>query len=74
VLRCPMPGLVVAVEVEEGSYVRRGQELVRIESMKMESTVASPREGLVERVSASPGQAVETGDPLLEFAAPSDGS
>ena len=72
VLRCPMPGLVVSVDVEEGSYVRRGQELVRIESMKMESTVASPREGLVEKVSASPGQAVETGDPLLEFAAPSD--
>lgn len=74
VLRCPMPGLVVAVNVEGGDYVRRGQELVRIESMKMESAVASPREGLVGSVSASPGQAVETGDPLLEFAAPSGGS
>ncbi len=74
ILRCPMPGLVVAVNVEEGSYVRRGQELVRIESMKMESAVASPREGLVECVSASPGQTVETGDRLLEFAAPSGGS
>ena len=73
VLLCPMPGLVVAVNAEEGSYVRRGQELVRIESMKMESAVASPREGLVEKVSARPGQAVETGDPLLEFALPSGG-
>ncbi len=71
VLRCPMPGLVVAVNVEEGSYVRRGQELVRIESMKMESAVAAPREGLVGKVSASPGETVETGDPLLEFAEPS---
>ena len=66
-----MPGLVVAVNVEEGSYVRRGQELVRIESMKMESAVAAPREGLVGKVSASPGETVETGDPLLEFAEPS---
>ncbi len=73
VLRCPMPGLVVAVNVEEGSYVRRGQELVRIESMKMESAVAAPREGLVGKVSASPGKTVETGDPLLEFAEPSCG-
>jgi len=71
VLRCPMPGLVVAVNVEEGSYVRRGQELVRIESMKMESAVAAPREGLVGKVSASSGKTVETGDPLLEFTEPS---
>jgi propionyl-CoA carboxylase alpha chain len=70
-LRCPMPGLVVAVNVEAGSYVRVGQELVRIESMKMESAIASPREGLVESVPVSSGQAVETGEPLLEFAAPS---
>lgn len=72
-LRCPMPGLVVAVNVEAGSYVRLGQELVRIESMKMESAIASPREGLVKSISVNSGQAVETGEPLLEFAVPSDG-
>ena len=70
-LRCPMPGLVVAVNVEAGSYVRRGQELVRIESMKMESAIPSPREGVVESITVSPGQAVETDEPLLEFAPPS---
>jgi len=66
-----MPGLVVAVNVDAGSYVRLGQELLRIESMKMESAVASPLEGLVRSVSVSAGQTVETGEPLLEFELPS---
>ena len=62
-----MPGLVVAVSVTEGTYVRRGQELLRMESMKMESGIASPRDGLVEEVLLKQGQAVETDDVLLRF-------
>ena len=42
ILKCPMPGIVVAVCVNEGAYVRRGDELIRMESMKMESAIASP--------------------------------
>jgi propionyl-CoA carboxylase alpha chain len=67
-LRCPMPGLVVAVCIEEGAYVHRGDELVRMESMKMESGIASPRDGYVEKILIKPGQAVETDDTLLTFA------
>jgi len=68
VLKCPMPGLVVAVCVEEGAYVHRGDELMRIESMKMESGIASPRDGYVEKILFKPGQTVETDDTLLIFA------
>ncbi len=67
VLKCPMPGMVVEVTVTEGAYVRRGQELLRMESMKMESGIASPRDGLVEKVLVKVGQAVETDDVLLTF-------
>ncbi len=67
VLRCPMPGLVVAVNVAEGSFVRRGQELLRMESMKMESGIASPGDVVVEKVLVSPGQAVETDEVLMVF-------
>ncbi|MBI4965661.1 MAG: acetyl-CoA carboxylase biotin carboxylase subunit [Desulfomonile tiedjei] len=68
VLKCPMPGLVVAVCVEEGAYIHRGDELVRMESMKMESGIASPRDGYVEKILVKPGQTVETDDTLLTFA------
>ena len=67
-LRCPMPGLVTAVPVAAGDLVRRGQEVVRLESMKMESSVASPRDGAVRRVLVQPGDAVETDQVLLEYA------
>ncbi len=67
VLRCPMPGLVVAVNIAEGTFVRRGQELLRIESMKMESGIASPGDVLVEKIHVTPGQAVETDEVLMVF-------
>jgi propionyl-CoA carboxylase alpha chain len=67
VLRCPMPGLVTAICVEKGAYVRKGQELIRMESMKMESGVASPCDGQVEKILVNPGQAVETDDILMTF-------
>ncbi len=66
-LLCPMPGLVVTVLVKPGDRVYRGQDLVSIESMKMESFVASPGDREVEKVLVQPGQAVETGDILLTF-------
>ena len=66
-LKCPMPGLVIDVVVQPGEYVRKGQELFRIESMKMQSSITSPRDGEVEAVLVSPGQPVETDDILMEF-------
>ncbi len=66
-LRSPMPGLVVDLRVQPGDRVYRGQDLVIIESMKMECGVSSPRDGVVERITAKVGQAVETDDVLLTF-------
>ncbi|HSO09962.1 MAG TPA: acetyl-CoA carboxylase biotin carboxylase subunit [Desulfoprunum sp.] len=67
ILECPMPGLVVAVRVSAGERVFRGQELVILESMKMESAVAAPGDGVVESVLVRPGDAVETGTALVRF-------
>jgi propionyl-CoA carboxylase alpha chain len=67
VLRCPMPGMVVAVLARKGDRVYLGQDLLSIESMKMESFVASPCDGEVEEVLAAPGQAVETDELLIRF-------
>ncbi len=67
VLRCPMPGLITALYAKEGDYVRKGQELARMESMKMESGIASTCDAQVEKVMVSPGQTVESGDALIIF-------
>ncbi len=66
-LECPMPGLVVEVKVSEGERVFRGQELVILESMKMESAVASPGDAVIEAVLVKPGNAVESGMELIRF-------
>ncbi|MGM0404181.1 MAG: acetyl/propionyl/methylcrotonyl-CoA carboxylase subunit alpha [Thermodesulfobacteriota bacterium] len=67
VLECPMPGLVVDVSVKKGDLVYRGQNLVVLESMKMESGVASPVDGAIAEVLVTVGKAVEAGDILIRF-------
>ena len=67
VLLCPMPGLVVNVPVQKGERVFRGQSLVILESMKMESGVPSPIDGVVTEVLVQAGQAVEADDVLIRF-------
>jgi propionyl-CoA carboxylase alpha chain len=67
VLTCPMPGLVVDVLVKIGERVFRGQNVVIIESMKMQSGVASPCDGVVAEIAVNPGEAVESDDVLIRF-------
>ncbi|RPJ08013.1 MAG: biotin/lipoyl-binding protein, partial [Deltaproteobacteria bacterium] len=66
-LQCPMPGLVVDVPVKKGDRVFRGQNLLVLESMKMESGVASPVDGVIADVLVTIGQAVEAGEVLIRF-------
>lgn len=66
-LRCPMPGLVVEIKARPGERVFKGQELMTIESMKMETSVASTVDGEVAEIRVNPGDAVETGTVLLAF-------
>jgi propionyl-CoA carboxylase alpha chain len=66
-LKCPMPGLITAVAIEEGTLVRKGQELLRMESMKMESAIASHRDGRIDKIFARPGQTVDTDEILISF-------
>jgi propionyl-CoA carboxylase alpha chain len=70
VLECPMPGLVVDVKVAVGERVFRGQELIILESMKMESAVSSPGDGVIEAVLVKAGDAVESGMVLIRFKKP----
>ena len=62
-----MPGRVVDVLVEEGAEVAAGQGVVVVEAMKMENEIAAEHSGTVTKIHVSPGQAVESGDPLFEI-------
>ncbi len=63
----PMPGLVVSVAVEAGQAVKRGDTLLTMEAMKMETAVSAERDATVKRVVAGPGTQVEAKDLLIEF-------
>ena len=64
-LKAPMPGLVVAVPVEEGQEVKRGQVLLILESMKMQNELKAPRDGKVNRIRVKAGESVEQRQTLL---------
>ncbi len=63
----PMPGLVVSVAVEPGQSVRRGDLLLTLEAMKMETAVVADRDAVVKRVVAVPDTEVDAKDLLVEF-------
>lgn len=64
-LKAPMPGLVVAVPVEENQQVEKGQVVLILESMKMQNELRAPRAGKVQRVRVKPGESVERRQVLL---------
>jgi len=55
------------VPVKPGDCVTRGQNLVTLESMKMESGVASPVDGTIAEVRVKQGDTVDAGDVLVRF-------
>ncbi len=64
-VKAPMPGLILDVLVEAGTSVEKGTPLVILEAMKMENVLKAEGEGIVERIEATKGNAVEKGQVLL---------
>jgi biotin carboxyl carrier protein len=64
-IKAPMPGLVVAVPVEVGQEVAEGENIIILESMKMENELKAPRDGRVERISVGAGDSVERNQTLV---------
>ena len=74
VIKAPMPGLVMRVEVAVGQPVAAGAGLVVVEAMKMENELRAGRAGIVMAVHVSVGQTVEKGAPLVTLEAAGGGS
>jgi acetyl/propionyl-CoA carboxylase alpha subunit len=64
----PMPGAIVSVQVKAGDAVKKGQTLLVMESMKMETTLSAPRDGVVAAVHFEQGQSFDRDAVLLELA------
>lgn len=66
-VEAPMPGKVLEVKVASGDQVKAGDALLVLEAMKMENVLRAPRDGVVERVDAVVGIAVEKGAALVTY-------
>lgn len=66
-LLCPMPGLVVKLDVAEGDEVQEGQALCTIEAMKMENILRAEKKGTVTKINASAGDSLAVDDVIMEF-------
>jgi len=66
-LLCPMPGLIVKVDVAVGDEVQDGQALCTVEAMKMENILRAERKGVVVKINADPGDSLAVDDVIMEF-------
>jgi propionyl-CoA carboxylase alpha chain len=66
-LLCPMPGLVVSIDVSEGQEIKAGERLCAVEAMKMENILRAERDGIVAKINAKPGDSLAVDDVIMEF-------
>ena len=66
-LLCPMPGLIVKVNVAVGDEVQEGQALCTVEAMKMENILRAEKKVTVTKLNANPGDSLAVDDVIMEF-------
>jgi 3-methylcrotonyl-CoA carboxylase alpha subunit len=69
----PLPGKIVQVQVEAGAEVKKGDPLLILEAMKMEHTIAAPRDAVIAAIPFGPGEQVDEGAELILFEVPGEG-
>jgi len=66
-LLCPMPGLIVKVNVSLGDEVQEGQALCTVEAMKMENILRAEKKGIILKINASAGDSLAVDAVIMEF-------
>ena len=66
-VKAPMPGKVIKINVSENEEVRKNQTLAIVEAMKMENEIKSTIEGYVKKILASAGDLVDSEKPIIEL-------
>lgn len=71
-VRSPMPGVVITIEVGEGSRVEADQAIAVMEAMKMQMEIRAPQAGIVKRIHVGPGQELAAGQVLVTMEVPGE--
>lgn len=66
-LKAPMPGLIVAIQVQVGESIKKGDSLLILEAMKMENVLKATGDGKVKSIKVNSKQNVEKNQVLIEF-------
>ncbi|KQR72045.1 acetyl-CoA carboxylase biotin carboxyl carrier protein subunit [Pedobacter sp. Leaf176] len=66
-IKAPMPGLVLAIKVSEGEEVKKGDNLLVLEAMKMENILKSPADGVINKILVKQNDKVEKNQILIQF-------
>jgi biotin carboxyl carrier protein len=66
-MKAPMPGMVLKVFVNEGAEVKKGDNLLVLEAMKMENIIKAPADVVVKSIKIKPGDKVEKNQILMLF-------
>ncbi len=66
-LRCPMPGLIISISVEEGQDVEAGDPLCTVEAMKMENILNAERNCRIKKINVSVGDNLAVDSIIMEF-------
>ena len=64
-IKSPLPGIVVAISVNVGDQVKKGQTVATLEAMKMENAIAAPKEGVVASINVNEGDSVLEGVTII---------
>ena len=65
----PIPGVITALHVTVGGKVAKGDKLLTLEAMKMQTTLYAPEGGVVAEILVKVGDSVESGDLLARLRA-----
>lgn len=68
-VRAPLPGVIISIPVREGDLVKKGQAILVIEAMKMESEIASPEDAKIGKIMVKERSLVQEGDILMRLEA-----
>ena len=68
VVKSPMPGNILTINVAQGQKVNEGDLLIVLEAMKMENEISATKSGTVAQINVTKGAVVETGTPLVVIA------
>ena len=66
-LLCPMPGMLVSMNVTVGDDVEQGQSLCVVEAMKMENVLRAEKKGKIKKINAKQGNSLSVDEVIVEF-------